>query len=57
MISSDAEILKLKNIIKEEVCKLAWADNLTQEAVDAMILRCSQALSQAGDAAFTRKEK
>ena len=39
MISSDAEILKLKNVIKEEVCKLAWADNLTQEAVDEMILR------------------
>jgi len=39
MISSDAEILKLKNTIKEEVCKLAWADNLTQESVDAMILR------------------
>ncbi|MBR0385266.1 MAG: hypothetical protein IJI05_01800, partial [Erysipelotrichaceae bacterium] len=29
----------MKNTIKEEVCMLAWADNLTQEAVDQMILR------------------
>ena len=38
MISNDAEILKLKNKIKMEVCKLAWADNLNQDAVEQMIL-------------------
>ena len=39
MISNDAEILSLKNTIKEEVCKLAWEDNLNQEAIEQMILR------------------
>ena len=38
MISNDAEILKLKNKIKMEVCKLAWQDNLNQDAVEQMIL-------------------
>lgn len=57
MISSDAEILKLKNVIKEEVCKLAWADNLTQEAVDEMILRMFPVQSRTGGAAYIRKEK
>ena len=38
MISNDAEILKLKNTIKTEVCRLAWNDNLKQDAVEQLIL-------------------
>ena len=38
MISNDAEILKLKNTIKTEVCRLAWNDNLNQDAVEQLIL-------------------
>lgn len=38
MINNDAEILKLKNRIKTEVCKLAWEDNLNQDSIDKMVL-------------------
>ncbi len=37
MINNDAEILKLKNKIKTAICKLAWEDNLNQDAIDQMV--------------------
>lgn len=39
MITNDEGIIRFKHKIMEEVCRLAWADNLTEEAKNDLVMR------------------
>ena len=39
MITNDVGIVHLKHVILEEVARLAWEDNLTEEAKDALVYK------------------